>query len=36
MKKRNLITTHKEEESHKEGSRPIGTRFLEQEEEEVK
>jgi hypothetical protein len=34
MKKRNLITTQKGEESHKEDSMPIGTLFLKQEEEE--
>jgi hypothetical protein len=34
MKKRNLITTQKEEEFHKEDNMPIETLFLAQEEEE--
>jgi hypothetical protein len=33
MKKRNLITTPKEEEVHREGSMSIRTHFHEQEEE---
>jgi hypothetical protein len=34
MKRRNHITTHKGEESHKEDNTSIGMLFLEQEEEE--
>jgi hypothetical protein len=34
MKKRNLITTYKGEESHKEDNMLIGTLFLQPEEEE--
>jgi hypothetical protein len=34
MNKRNLITTQKGEEAHKEDNMSIGTVFLEQEEEE--
>ena len=34
MKRRNLIITHKGEEYHKEENMPIGTLFLELEEEE--
>jgi hypothetical protein len=34
MKRRNLITTQQGEEVHKEDNMPIGTLFLEQEENE--